>query len=205
MAAASVIDQPNVTAGTTTDGLTTANAAATRSPGACPSRDPRLQKYAGPSGSATPFRSAGLGEKPSCTYSAWHSGEKYTCPAKGSITAASLLAFALSSSSSIMGLSVVASTEWQLAERVAVSEIARVGDLKLGPDIRFQRGGQAGDVGVVPACPDGFGQFPVGVIAKGRQPLAMCRFLSGAELELAEDGVEYPDSDARVELQVSLG
>src|SRR5690348_8221356 len=72
-AAASVIDQPNVTAGTTTDGLNTANADATRSPGACPSRDPRLQKYAGPSGSATPFRSAGLGEKPSCAYSAWHS------------------------------------------------------------------------------------------------------------------------------------
>src|SRR5690348_13727799 len=107
MAAAPVIDQPNVTAGTTTDGLNTANADATRSPGACPSRDPRLQKYAEPSGRATPLRSAGLGGKPSCAYSAWHSGEKYTCPAKGSIAAASFLAFALSSSSSIMGLSVV--------------------------------------------------------------------------------------------------
>src|SRR5436190_16489148 len=150
MATASVIDQPNVTAGTTTDGLNTANADATRSPGACPRRDPRLQKYAEPSGSATPFLSAGLGGKPSCAYSAWHSGEKYTCPAKGSITAASLLAFALSSSSSIMALSVVASTERHLTKRMAVSEIARVGDLELGPDIGLQGGGQPGDVGVVP-------------------------------------------------------
>src|SRR5262245_58129864 len=82
MVAASVIDQPDVTAGTTTDGLNTANADATNSPGTCPRRDPRLQKYAAPSGSATPFLSAGLGEKPRPAYAAWHSGEKYTCPAK---------------------------------------------------------------------------------------------------------------------------
>ena len=46
-----------------------------------------------------------------------------------------------------MGPSVVVSTEWQLAERIAVSEIARVGHLELGPDVWFQRGGQPGDVG----------------------------------------------------------
>jgi hypothetical protein len=102
MVAASVIDQPDVTAGTTTDGLNTAKADATTSPGTCPSRDPRLQKYAEPSGRATPFLSAGLGEKPRRTYAAWHSGAKYTCPAKGSIAAASLLAFVRNSSSSIM-------------------------------------------------------------------------------------------------------
>src|SRR5437762_2659627 len=33
---------------------------------------------------ATPSTSAGLGLKPSASYSLWHSGEKYTCPTTGS-------------------------------------------------------------------------------------------------------------------------
>src|SRR4029077_19496970 len=79
MVAAFVSDHPNVTAGMTAAGLNTAKAAATSSPGTCPSNDPRLQKYADPSGIAIPWRSAGLGEKPRVTYRAWHSGAKYTC------------------------------------------------------------------------------------------------------------------------------
>ena len=52
------------TSGTTTAGLKTPNVAAITSPGTWPSTEPRLQKYAGPSGIATPPTSAGLGEKP---------------------------------------------------------------------------------------------------------------------------------------------
>ena len=65
--AASVSVQPYVTAGTTTAGLNTPNAAATTSPGTWPITEPRLQKYAGPSGMATPPSSAGLGPNPSCS------------------------------------------------------------------------------------------------------------------------------------------
>ena len=38
--------------------------------------EPRLVKYAAPSGRATPLASPGLGWKPSAAYAAWHSGEK---------------------------------------------------------------------------------------------------------------------------------
>ncbi len=39
--------------------------------------DPRLVKYAGPSGSWTPVGEvAGLGENPRSAYATWHSGEK---------------------------------------------------------------------------------------------------------------------------------
>jgi hypothetical protein len=44
MVAASVSAQPCATAGTTAAGLNTAKAAATSSPGTCPSAEPRLQK-----------------------------------------------------------------------------------------------------------------------------------------------------------------
>jgi hypothetical protein len=44
MVAASVRVQPKATAGTTTAGLNTANAAATSSPGTWPRHEPRLQK-----------------------------------------------------------------------------------------------------------------------------------------------------------------
>src|SRR5215472_2492588 len=67
MVVASVSDHPAVTAGITAAGLNTAKAAATSSPGTCPSEDPRLQKYADPSGIAIPLRSAGLAEKPRVT------------------------------------------------------------------------------------------------------------------------------------------
>ena len=49
------------TSGTTIAGLNTPNAAAITSPGTCPSTLPRLAKYDGPSGSATPLASPGLG------------------------------------------------------------------------------------------------------------------------------------------------
>ena len=78
--------QPKVTAGTTASTLNTPKAAATSSPGACPRAEPRLVKYAGPSGRATPLgRAPGLALKPSASYRAWHSGEKYTCPTSGSM------------------------------------------------------------------------------------------------------------------------
>jgi hypothetical protein len=65
MLAASLRVQPSRTAGTTTAGLNTPNAAATTSPGTWPSTEPRLQKYAGPSGMATPEKVPGLASKPS--------------------------------------------------------------------------------------------------------------------------------------------
>ena len=62
---ASVSVQPYETLGTTAAGLNTANAEATSSPGTCPRQDPRLVKYAGPSGSCTPPALPGLDAKPS--------------------------------------------------------------------------------------------------------------------------------------------
>jgi len=73
---ASVSDQPNSTHGTTAAGLNTANAAATTRPPTWPISEPRLVKYAGPSGSATPLAAPGLAEKPSPTYAACASGAK---------------------------------------------------------------------------------------------------------------------------------
>ena len=68
MVSASTSFQPSRRTGTTTAGLNTANAAAMTSPGTWPSTEPRLQKYAGPSGIATPAISTGLGAKPSASY-----------------------------------------------------------------------------------------------------------------------------------------
>ena len=61
---ASVSVQPYATDGNTTSGLNTENAAATTCPGTCPITEPRLVKYAGPSGAMTPFSSRGLAPKP---------------------------------------------------------------------------------------------------------------------------------------------
>jgi hypothetical protein len=47
--------------------LNTANADAISSPGTWPITEPRLQKYAGPSGIGTPFSSIGLAENPSAS------------------------------------------------------------------------------------------------------------------------------------------
>ena len=86
MVGASVNPQPAATAGTTAAGLNTAKAAATSSPGTWPRAEPRLQKYAGPSGSCTPLAMVpGLGPNPSATYASWHSGEKSTWPTNGSM------------------------------------------------------------------------------------------------------------------------
>src|SRR6478672_2691634 len=52
--------------------------------------EPRLVKYAGPSGRATPFEMAGLGANPRAAYAEWHSGEKYTCPTSGSMRSRSV-------------------------------------------------------------------------------------------------------------------
>ncbi|CAB4569471.1 unannotated protein [freshwater metagenome] len=62
---ASVSVHPYDTEGTTTAGLKTAKDAATTSPGTCPMTEPRLVKYAGPSGAITPLNSPRLGAKPS--------------------------------------------------------------------------------------------------------------------------------------------
>ena len=62
--AASVFVHPNVTAGTTASGLNTPNVAATTVPGTWPRTLPRLVKYAGPSGAATPLNWPMLGAKP---------------------------------------------------------------------------------------------------------------------------------------------
>jgi hypothetical protein len=63
--AASVSVQPWSTSGMTTAGLNTANAAATTLPGTWPMTEPRLQKYAGPSGAATPPKLPWLAPNPS--------------------------------------------------------------------------------------------------------------------------------------------
>ncbi len=68
MSSAMTSAQPISTSGTTTAGLNTPNVAAITSPGTWPRTEPRLQKYAGPSGIATPPTSVGLGENPRAAY-----------------------------------------------------------------------------------------------------------------------------------------
>ena len=65
--ASSVSDHPYATAGTTASGLNTANAAATTLGETLPISEPRLVKYAAPSGIASPSKFAGLAAKPSCS------------------------------------------------------------------------------------------------------------------------------------------
>ena len=57
-------DQPRRTPSATTAGLNTPNAAATTSGSTWPSSEPRLVKYAGPSGIATSPNVPGLGANP---------------------------------------------------------------------------------------------------------------------------------------------
>jgi len=76
--AASVSVHPKRTPRTTTSGLKTPKAAATTCGSTWPSNDPRLVKYAGPSGAATSPNLPGLGANPSFSYAACASGAKNT-------------------------------------------------------------------------------------------------------------------------------